>query len=272
MSPTRPRRGAHRSPRSPRRASSRASSNSSQNSTPEPTARDLLSQSKQTTDDWYKSARMKKGYASYVKSGKELLAEWSADDNDPNASDASDHVGLAGAFDSISEKTPTALRLLVAYKCDHLGRGFSTAEGLRSAFKDYFERVHNCQGDMWRQNSYTGEWEGNPVFEPAFKAYYESLKNRDNCTGVTTQALPMLPADLKIIMDYLDSKEAAAHLHATKHLYFKAFAMTAFFLWTRNDELINLQMKHVQHSVSETGEPFFKIRLVFCKTNKDKTK
>ncbi|KAG5633377.1 hypothetical protein H0H81_008343, partial [Sphagnurus paluster] len=73
-------------------------------------------------------------------------------------------------------------------------------------------------------------------------------------------------------MDYLDSDEAAQHLHVTKRLYFKAFATTAFTLWTRNDELINLKMKDVQHRVSDYGQPYLNFRLVFRKTNKDHTK
>jgi hypothetical protein len=44
----------------------------------------------------------------------------------------------------------------------------------------------------------------------------------------------MLPKDLKIIMEYLDSPEAVAELGVTKILYFKAFATTAFNLWTRS--------------------------------------
>jgi hypothetical protein len=52
----------------------------------------------------------------------------------------SDREGLGHALDSITEHTPTALRLIMAYKCEHLGRAFSTAEGLRSAFKHFFER------------------------------------------------------------------------------------------------------------------------------------
>jgi hypothetical protein len=46
---------------------------------------------------------------------------------------------FAGAFDSIGAQTPTALQLLMAYKCDHLGQQFEMAEGLRSAFKLYWE-------------------------------------------------------------------------------------------------------------------------------------
>jgi hypothetical protein len=95
------------------------------------------------------------------------------------------------------------------------------------------DSVCGCQGDFWKYNSHTQKWEGNPVFESGFKTYYESLKNRHNRTGTATQALPMLPSDLKIIMKYLDSEEAIKYFTVTQRLYFKAFVTTAFTLWTR---------------------------------------
>ncbi|KAF7333246.1 hypothetical protein MSAN_02426700 [Mycena sanguinolenta] len=231
-----------------------------------PSAASLLNNSQQTTDEWYKSPRTKKGYANYVKSGKKWLVDWTAEDR------LGDEIS-ADAFDNITAETPLALRALVAYKCEHLKRGFSSAEGIRSAFKDYFERVRGCQGDFWKYNSQNEKWEGNPVFESGFKTYYESLKNRDNRTGTSTQALPMLPADLKIILGYLDTDEAIKHFTVTQRLYFKAYVTTAFALWTRNDELVNLQFKHVKLNMkSHSGIPYHEFTLIFWKTNKDPTK
>jgi hypothetical protein len=43
----------------------------------------------------------------------------------------------------------------------------------------------------------------------------------------------MLPKDLKVVMQYLDGEEAIGELGEMKRLYFKAFATTAFSLWTR---------------------------------------
>lgn len=156
-------------------------------------------------------------------------------------------------------------------------------------------RVLGCQGDTWIFNEYSKRWEGNPVFDPDFKTYFESLKNRSNRTAETTQALPMLPKDLKMIMRYLDGEEAKQELSETKRLYFKAFATTSFCLWTRcvsnclcrlrvaysatlisllrNDELINLQFKDVkQDQVSRTGIRYIEFTLIFRKTNKDPDK
>lgn len=43
----------------------------------------------------------------------------------------------------------------------------------------------------------------------------------------------MLPKDLKTIIEYLNCDEAVSHIIETRRLYFKAFATTAFALWTR---------------------------------------
>ncbi|KAJ7456105.1 hypothetical protein FB451DRAFT_1564714 [Mycena latifolia] len=267
--PSSPAAGSSPAPPAKKKKSPKNSKRAAQNKTPStalPSASSLLDNSQQTTDEWYKSSRTKKGYANYVKSGKKWLKDWTAEGR------LDDEIA-ADAFDEITEETPLALRALTAYKCEHLERGFASAEGLRSAFKDYFERVQGCQGEFWKYNSHTEKWEGNPVFESGFKTYYESLKNRHNRTGTATQALPMLPADLKIIMEYLDSEEAIKYFSVTQRLYFKAFATTAFTLWTRNDELVNLQFKHVKLDLrSLTGIPYHEFSLIFRKTNKDPTK
>ena len=111
---------------------------------PSPSA--LLSHSQLTTEEWYRSAKTTRAYASYVKSGKEFLKSWAEDGTGSQGGESDSLVDsdsrdtFVGAFDSITSRTPIALRLFLAYKCDHQQKGFSTAEGLRSAFKQYFER------------------------------------------------------------------------------------------------------------------------------------
>jgi hypothetical protein len=123
---------------------------------PAPSVTQLLDQTQETTDEWYRSKRTKNGYANYVKNGKQWVGDWATEDrtNDDSLEEGMDsedrtndsseegsmRVHLAQAFNTISEHTPVALRLLTAYKCEHQGCTFATAEGLRSAFKDYFER------------------------------------------------------------------------------------------------------------------------------------
>ena len=90
------------------------------------TATQLLSQSQQTMDEWYKSVWTKKGYANYVMSGKEWLVEWAK--KPELAGRMEDHLefdddlemNLAKAFDSTTEQTPVALQMLISYN-DHQG-------------------------------------------------------------------------------------------------------------------------------------------------------
>ncbi len=114
--------------------------------TPGPSTNSLLAQAVLTTDQWYRSKSTKTGYANYVKAGKKWLAEWveqNTSESSPTGGQGIDVEAskLAGAFDAIKEETPLALRLLIAFKCEHQQRGFSTAEGIRAAFKDYFTRL-----------------------------------------------------------------------------------------------------------------------------------
>jgi len=80
-----------------------------------------------------------------VKSGKSWLKDWVANGgfDDPGSSSnegTEERSKFANAFDILSVQTPIALRLLTAYKCDHSSCSFSTAEGVWSAFKQYFKR------------------------------------------------------------------------------------------------------------------------------------
>lgn len=121
-------------------------------STP-PDAAALLAKSRLTTEEWYKSKRTTKAYGNYVKAGKAWLANFVKEDSrtvgleggtsQPESAGGAGRFAFAGSLDAIGEHTPTVLRLYLAYKCEHEGRGFSTAEGIRSAFKNYFE-MYDC--------------------------------------------------------------------------------------------------------------------------------
>ncbi|KAF9115196.1 hypothetical protein BGX30_006376, partial [Mortierella sp. GBA39] len=86
------------------------------------------------------------------------------------------------ALTAISVHTPTVLLAFIASKCEQSGYSFKTAEGIRSAMKQYFEVTFGCQGDTWNCDEHNN-WTGNPVFEATFHNYYRSLKNRDGRSG-----------------------------------------------------------------------------------------
>ncbi|KAI0057704.1 hypothetical protein BV25DRAFT_1919893 [Artomyces pyxidatus] len=201
---------------------------------------------------WYHSKNTTKAYSNYVKAGKKWLKEFvqQSTTNETGAPGVDNANQLAGAFDSISDQTPLALKLYTAFKCEEGQLGFSTAEGARTAFKDYFTRVLGCQGDTWKFDSHTQTWEGNPVFDPEYKEYFESLKNRGRRNQTVTHALPMLLKDMR----------------------YQAFATTAFNLWTRNEELVNLQWKNMSFEHAPDQGPYIQFTLVFRKTNKDALK
>ncbi|KZP19652.1 hypothetical protein FIBSPDRAFT_955310 [Athelia psychrophila] len=223
---------------------------------PRPTAAALDTSSLLTAEQWFHSKNTTRTYANYVKAGKKFLARW-ADVGRETVEEETQGGSLpeyTNAFDIIGEHTPIALQMLTAFKCDYEEKRFATAEGLCSSFKSYFERVHGCQGDYWCFNALQNCWEGNPVFEAEYSVYYESLKNRSRQTDILTQALPMLPSDLAVIMGWLDSSKCSEEMSEMKHLYFKAFVTTAFALCARNEEIINLQAHHVRiNQVSPAG-------------------
>ncbi|EMD33028.1 hypothetical protein CERSUDRAFT_99044 [Gelatoporia subvermispora B] len=248
----------------------------------------LLKQSLATREQWFRTQKTRAAYVNYVKSGKAWLADWvqkgltrqhgkSQKNREPESAgvttlSSEERSCFVGAFDEISQYTPIALRLLIAYKCDHLTLGFSTAEGIRAAFKEYFLLEKQCEGNVWRFNDQLKQWEGNPVFEIDFATYFESLKHRDERTSTTKRALPMLPDDLRIIMRWLDS-QGQVEFGVTRCLYFKAFATTGFCLWTRNNELVGLRGENIKpHQVSSTGIEYHDFILRIRKTNADNTK
>lgn len=145
------------------------------------TTSDLLAQSKLTTDEWLHAKRTTKTYAGYVKAGTKWLEDWVKVGQSLQAETLADvqeamahgdeevanqarsdnievvsavengdmgNVGIrpafANAFDVVGEHTPTVLQLFTTFKCEREGCKFSTAEGIRSAFKDYFEQCVTC--------------------------------------------------------------------------------------------------------------------------------
>ncbi|KAF8325729.1 hypothetical protein F5887DRAFT_1085236 [Amanita rubescens] len=201
-----------------------------------PSVTQLLDQTRETTDEWYRFKRTKNGYANYVKNGKQWLGEWATEDRtDDDSEEGSMRVHLAQAFNTIR-----------------------------------FLGVKATSGDIILIQR---PGKGIQSSSPDFKTYYESLKNRENRTGTVIQALPMFPKDFKVIMDYLDGKEGSDKVSVTRRLYFKAFATTAFALWTRNEELINLRFGNVKLcQESATGKLYMNSSLFFEKQIRTQTK
>ncbi|KAF9949365.1 hypothetical protein BGZ72_008847 [Mortierella alpina] len=170
------------------------------------------------------------------------------------------------AFTTLSPVTPTVLLAFIASKCGQSGYSFKTAEGIRSAMKRYFQEKLGCQGDTWHCDN--GKCTGNPVFEPAFSDYYRSLRNRDAHSGVSKQSLAISYLEMTKLMSYLQNSATIDKEGEGLCLLFQAFAATGFVLWTRNEELLNLQGKNLERNlVTDSGSPYFTIALSWRKTN-----
>jgi hypothetical protein len=93
--------------------------------------------------------------------------------------------------------------------------------------------THSCQGDFWKKNSTSGEWEGNPVFDLSYSAFHESLKKEYQRSGDPCHSLPILPKDLEKMFAFADHALDQKKISKTQHLFWKAFASISFTLWTR---------------------------------------
>ncbi|KAF8174867.1 hypothetical protein BJ912DRAFT_931306 [Pholiota molesta] len=222
----------------------------------------LLAQGRETVDEWFKAKRTTKQYRSTVSSGKQWLKNWlenAVGEGDGAVTETVDRPeDMLRAFDELNEYTPVALLMLTTFKCETQEKPckFATAQNIRSAFKDYFERVFLCQGDYWRHNEHTNQWEGNPVFQYQYKTYYESLNNKDR-SAITVQAKAMLPDDLRILFE-MSAKPQKYGLTNPPYL--------------RCDELLTLKAQAIRPQSSATGIPYLEVTLVFRKTNNDANK
>lgn len=109
----------------------------------------LLAQGQETVDEWFKSKRTTRQYQSTVSSGKQWLKNWlekAIGEGDGAVTETVDRPeDMLRAFDELNEYTPVALLMLTTFKCETQEKPckFATAQNIRSAFKDYFERCAN---------------------------------------------------------------------------------------------------------------------------------
>lgn len=181
--------------------------------------KDALNAPAKSTEAHLYSKGTSKSYQGHVK----RALEYAADTTDPE---------YKTAFTIISAHTPTVLLAFIASKCEQSGYTFKTAEGIRSALKQYFETTFNCQGETWYCDD-LNNWTGNPVFDPTFVKYYKSLKNRDGRSGVSKQSLAASYKDMTRLMRHLDDTTVIERETKGMCLLFQAFAATGFTLWTR---------------------------------------
>lgn len=102
--------------------------------------------SQQTIDNWYRSKNTTKAYAGYVRAGFKWVeaftdaTRFDLDGSQATLMDPEQRMKLRGALETPGEWSPMALRAFIASKCDYDTKKYSTAEGIRAAFKNYWEQ------------------------------------------------------------------------------------------------------------------------------------
>jgi len=182
-------------------------------------AKDALDAAAQATESHRYSRKTRVNYKGHV----ERALKYTSELEDPE---------WKTALTTISVHTPTVLLAFIASKCEQSGYSFKTAEGIRSAMKQYFEVTFGCQGDTWHCDEHNN-WSGNPIFEATFNNYYRSLKNRDGRSGVSKQSLAISYSDMTRLMEHLQDRKTIQKETEGLCLLFQAFAATGFTLWTR---------------------------------------
>lgn len=177
-------------------------------------------------DEHYHSKKTTNAYKSTVKRGKEFLKSLVDSQQIPEGLQDYDK-----AFSKPIEASPIALLQFTVNYLSKADYKYSTAEQIRSSFKDHFRNL-GCQGNYWKDDG-NGGYVGNPVFDPTFNDYIKSLKNKDGRIGNRSQSLAMSYKHLSALMLHLQHPATIQKYGKAVCLMFEAFAATAFTIWTR---------------------------------------
>ncbi|KAJ7690479.1 hypothetical protein B0H17DRAFT_1134289 [Mycena rosella] len=179
--------------------------------------------------------------------------------------------------DTPNEHSPKVLALYLVYKIFHQGKKIQTADTARAAWKRLWKFV---DGDTfrgrWHYNTANSRWEGNPVDSSEVEDTMESIKNKcGKDDGERKHSLAMTEEFMERIFGWSDkvcppssynspSKTHEQKALKTKHLEFKAFASTAWTVWSRNFELVKLQEKDLSFGLQDPralNAPYFELHL-----------
>ncbi|PPR07279.1 hypothetical protein CVT26_012439 [Gymnopilus dilepis] len=194
------------------------------------------------------------------------------------------------AFDGPPLKcTPLAIAMFLAHKCFTEKLGKSTADGIHSAFVNYYSQLFVCllfvdlamTHHIHRENSdgvlaFRGPWDydeatkkckGNPARAPVVEDMLKACKNKDG-ESERRHSRAMSIEDMRRLHDYFsencpvinlsmpfeDQREAIAGRGS--HLFFNAFASSAFTIWLRIGEVTSLQYRHLEFLTGSRRAPF----------------
>ncbi|KAF9416291.1 hypothetical protein BGZ94_010256 [Podila epigama] len=200
-------------------------------------------------------------YNGYISRGQEFLKSLVQNNTLPT-----DPPEYDQAFNKTIEASPVALLQFIVHYMAKGACKYATAEGIRNAFEDHFQRL-GCQGDFWREDG-KGGYEGNPVYDSEFSQYMRMLKNKDTQDGTRSRSLAITYDDMALLMTHLQHSETREEHGKDLCVMFEAFAATAFTIWTRTGELVKLKGADIMwDQESDAGRSFFIITLPFRKSN-----
>lgn len=147
----------------------------SSTSKPQNGALSALQLAGEVTKEHLYSINTQRVYSSHLERAKEIVK--TLDDGD-----------LQEAFYTLSSQTPDVLLLIVYHRIEVENRGYSTAEGMQAAFKQYYKDKFNCTEEWWKVDG-KGKCSGNPVYAKNFVEYMKAIKKRDARLGTSSRNL-----------------------------------------------------------------------------------
>ncbi|KAI9103450.1 hypothetical protein DFS34DRAFT_608753 [Phlyctochytrium arcticum] len=167
----------------------------------------------------------------------------------------------------LNENTPIACKHYLANEMEKKQLSFSTADGVRSALKGWFYHAHDCYNGEY--HLVAGQWRGNPINSKVFQVYFESVKRKAGRNAEPDRCAPMLQEQMEVLVRWLKSEDCS--LKGWEAMMCLAYFTSAWYLWTRSEELCNLQVKYIKLNQEDAraGSDYHSIELIWRKTNQN---
>ncbi|CAO1623992.1 unnamed protein product [Parajaminaea phylloscopi] len=185
--------------------------------------------------------------------------------------------------DGLKNLSERSADLVYVYLLDFKRRGKTYVNYMahHSALVEYFEMVHGCSRDPqagWYKDRANGRFVGNPAYAPRYKQALRSYRNeKAKEQGSRDHAAPMLYKDLGPLLQCIDTQlevlgGKTGHevtKERTTYEMMRCFAIVAYRLWARCDELCNMTWDGLgwEPQSHPDGSTYTTARLTFRKTN-----
>ncbi|RDB17550.1 hypothetical protein Hypma_001160 [Hypsizygus marmoreus] len=164
-----------------------------------------------------------------------------------------------------------ALEAFMTQKCFHEGKGEATANGIQSAFADYWDHMggRGVYATEYFYNEADDTFRGSPARAPSIRDMIKAVKARAKVKGADrVHAEAMRRPELKKAMNCSEdvfpseaarrrAKDMEELLVALKELEMRAMFTSGFKLWTRNFELNGLRARHITRDCIGPGPHYY---------------